>query len=91
MQNGTNGVWSQQYNIRGVMLRKNVNTINITLNTQNGGFMQNNMTQVKIKLQIGLNQRLYDSGKISYDMYSKANEILISRLASCKDYRALRQ
>ena len=47
--------------------------------------MQNNMTQVKIKLQIGLNQRLYDSGKISYDMYSKANEILISRLTQSKN------
>jgi|GEM_PF-3081948 len=39
----------------------------------------------KIKLQMGLNKRMYESGKITYKMYSRANEILISRLTSCEE------
>jgi hypothetical protein len=42
--------------------------------------MKNNLNPITIKLQMGLNQKMYANGKISYDMYSKANEILISRL-----------
>ena len=48
--------------------------------------MQNNFNPVTIKLQMGLNQRMYDIGKITYEMFSKANEILISRLQLCNDY-----
>ena len=48
--------------------------------------MQNNFNPVTIKLQMGLNQRVYDIGKITYEMFSKANEILISRLQLCNDY-----
>jgi len=39
---------------------------------------------VTIKLQMGLNQRMYDNGKIPYDLYSKTNEILISRLTNAE-------
>ena len=44
--------------------------------------MQATMDDIKIHLQIGLNKRMYEIGKIPYEMYSKANEILISRLQS---------
>ena len=47
--------------------------------------MQNIFNPVTIKLQMGLNQRMYDAGKISYEIFSKANEILISRLQLCSD------
>jgi len=42
--------------------------------------MQNNINPITIKIQMGLNKKLYDIGKISYEMFSKTNEILISRL-----------
>ena len=42
--------------------------------------MSETLTTSKIKLQIGLNKRMYDTGKISYTMYSRANEILQGRL-----------
>ena len=45
--------------------------------------MQNN--PVTVKIQMGLNQRMYDSGKISYAMYSRTNEILISRLTQLEN------
>jgi len=48
--------------------------------------MNNKSNFIIIKLQMGLNQKMYDIGKISYEMFSKANEILISRLQSCNDY-----
>ncbi len=35
---------------------------------------------VIIKLQMALNSRMYKIGAISYDMYYKTNEILISRI-----------
>ena len=47
--------------------------------------MQSMFNTVTIKLQMGLNQKMYDIGNISYDMFSKANEILISRLQSCEE------
>ena len=42
--------------------------------------MQQNFNSIIIKLQMGLNQRMYDTGKISYNIFSQTNEILISRL-----------
>ena len=33
-----------------------------------------------VKLQIVLNKRMYENGKISYDIYSLTNEILSSKL-----------
>jgi len=37
---------------------------------------------VDVKIQMGLNQKLYKNGKISYYLYSKTNDILISRLTN---------
>ena len=50
--------------------------------------MKNNRTELTptiINLQIGLNRKMYESGKISHDMYSKTNEILLSRLTNAED------
>lgn len=33
---------------------------------------------------MGLNKRMYENGKISYNMYSQTNEILISRLTAAE-------
>jgi hypothetical protein len=38
------------------------------------------LNPITIKLQMALNKRMYDKGKISYDLYSQTNNILISRL-----------
>jgi len=38
------------------------------------------MENITIKLQIALNKRMYDIGSISYDLYSKTNQILIAKL-----------
>jgi len=46
--------------------------------------MKNSLNPITIKLQMGLNQRMYDKGKISYDMYSQTNDILISRLTQAE-------
>jgi len=35
---------------------------------------------VTVNLQIKLNKHMYDIGKISYEVYSKTNEILNSKL-----------
>lgn len=42
--------------------------------------MLNNFELAAIKIQIALNRRMYDRKKISYNMYSRVNDILISRL-----------
>ena len=47
--------------------------------------LQNNLNQAKVKMQIIMNKRMYENGKISYATYSRANEILISRLTSHND------
>ena len=39
----------------------------------------------KIKIQIALNKKMYEIGKITYDIYSKVNEILVSRLTKETD------
>jgi hypothetical protein len=46
--------------------------------------MRNTPDPVTIKLQMGLNRRMYAGGKISYAMYSHANEVLISRLTKAE-------
>jgi hypothetical protein len=46
----------------------------------------NSNNPITIKLQISLNRRMYERAKISYNTYSKTNEILISRLTSSEEY-----
>ena len=48
--------------------------------------MQSCQNLITLKLQIALNRRMYDSGRISRDMYLKANDILLNRLTNCKDH-----
>ena len=47
--------------------------------------MEDYSDRITVTLQIALNKRMYEAGRIDYDTYSRANEILISRLTSCKD------
>ena len=42
--------------------------------------MENILDVVTIKLQIALNKKMYENGKITHDVYSKVNNILILRL-----------
>ena len=40
---------------------------------------------IDIKLQMKLNQHMYNVGKLPYSMYSKANEVLTARMARVKE------
>lgn len=42
--------------------------------------MVDSFDSVTIKLQITLNKRMYGAGRISYDTYSKVNDILQAKL-----------
>lgn len=46
--------------------------------------MISNLNPITIGLQISLNKRMYDQKLISYEKYSKANEILQKRLTECE-------
>jgi len=48
--------------------------------------MTQKLNPVTIKLQMGLNRRMYETGKIPYDLYSKTNEILIGRLTNAEEH-----
>lgn len=43
-------------------------------------YMVDSFDSVTIKLQITLNKRMYGAGRISYDTYSKVNDILQAKL-----------
>ena len=45
--------------------------------------MANQLDNVSVSLQIALNKRMYELGKIPYDTYSRVNEILNYRLTYC--------
>lgn len=47
--------------------------------------MLNNLEPATIKIQLALNRRMYDTKKISYNMYSHVNDILISRLTVAEE------
>jgi hypothetical protein len=47
--------------------------------------MDTYLNSITIKMQIVLNKRMYELKKISYDTYSKANEVLVSRLIKFGD------
>ena len=44
--------------------------------------MENSDSYATITMQMALNKKMYETGRVSHDTYAKANEILIFRLTS---------
>ena len=40
---------------------------------------------ITVKLQMKLNQHMYDVGKLPYNFYSKANDVLTAKLAQAEE------
>ena len=47
--------------------------------------MKDYSDRIIIRMQIALNKRMYEAGRIGYDVYWRANEVLAGRLTSCAD------
>ena len=45
-----------------------------------GFCMKNYQDEITVKLQLTLNKEMYRNNRIPYDLFSKVNDILISRL-----------
>ena len=59
------------------------------INKRGADILTPKLDPITIKLQMGLNKRMYDNKKISYAMFSKTNEILISRLTQAENYDSI--
>ena len=47
--------------------------------------MENAGDYATITMQMALNKKMYETGRVNHDTYSRANEILTSRLTSAKN------